>query len=145
MDYYIIGLLVTILGIVISLMYRLGKIEERLGRIEDDLRKLTIVIYNVGIQIIEYLGLRKILTSQDVDYLKATPKGLTTNPFTEAERKRLTELIDKDDLTPEEADELERLAIKFFDEYISKNPDAWKVLFYAAYKRGETYGKYGKN
>ncbi|WP_162009175.1 hypothetical protein [Vulcanisaeta sp. EB80] len=56
MDYYTIGLLVTILGIVISLMYRLGKIEERLGRIEDDLRKLTIVIYNVGIQIIKYLG-----------------------------------------------------------------------------------------
>jgi len=55
MDYYTIGLLVTILGIVISLMYRLGKIEERLG-IEDDLRKLTIVIYNVGIQIIKYLG-----------------------------------------------------------------------------------------
>ena len=54
MDYYTIGLLVTILGIVISLMYRLGKIEERLG--EDDLRKLTIVIYNVGIQIIKYLG-----------------------------------------------------------------------------------------
>jgi hypothetical protein len=64
MDYYIIGLLVTILGIVISLMYRLGKIEERLGRIEDDLRKLTIVIYNVGIQIIKYLGLRKTLTPQ---------------------------------------------------------------------------------
>jgi len=62
MDYYTIGLLVTILGIVISLMYRLGKIEERLG--EDDLRKLTIVIYNVGIQIIKYLGLRKILTPQ---------------------------------------------------------------------------------
>jgi len=59
-------------------------------------------------------------------------------PFTEAERKRLLELVDKDDLTLEEAEELHNLARKFYREYIEKTPDAWKVLYYAAAKRGST-------
>ena len=71
MDYYTIGLLVTILGIVISLMYRLGKIEERLGRIEDDLRKLTIVI------------LQRRHTNNQIPWVKENPDsasfGITPN------------------------------------------------------------------
>ena len=67
-----------------------------------------------------------------------------TNPFTEAERRRLLELVDKDDLTLEEAEELHNLARKFYREYIEKTPDAYKVLFYAAAKHGEVLRKHSK-
>jgi len=69
--------------------------------------------------------------------------NLLIRMFTEAERRRLLELVDKDDLTLEEAEELHNLARKFYEEYIDKTPDAFKVLLYAAAMRGITYRKYG--
>ena len=121
MDYITIGLLavaVSTLGLVINLTRSISDLRERITRIEDGIERLTTP------------NTRRIAST-------------TTNPFTEAERKRLLELVDKDDLTLEEAEELHELARKFYREYIEKTPDAYKVLLYAAAKHGEVLRKHG--
>jgi archaellum component FlaC len=125
---------------------RLTGVEKGIERLDERLGRLTNAINGVGESIVEYLGLRGVLNQGDVNYLKSEIRRLAstaTNPFTEAERRRLLELVDKDDLTIEEAEELHRLARKFYEEYIDKTPDAIKVLLYAAAMRGITYRKYG--
>ncbi|MFP3157741.1 MAG: hypothetical protein RXQ97_05990 [Caldivirga sp.] len=167
MDYISIGLLVAVLGVVVStlslvvnlmrsvsdLTRSVGDLRERLTRVEDGIERLgeglgrlANAINGVGEAIVDYLGFRGVLKPEEATYLKSDIKRLTsiaTNPFTEAERKRLLELVDKDDLTLEEAEELHNLARKFYREYIEKTPDAWKVLYYAAAKHGEVLRKHG--
>jgi len=155
MDYSIIEFLVGVVTIV-GFMYKFEKdtredVERSIGRLAD-------VIGNVGETIVEYLGSRDILDPKDVRFLRAEVRRLTSTATLgssmpvfrsmavteqETERIRLLELIDKDDLTIEEAEELYRLARKFYREYIEKTPDAIKVLLYAAAMRGITYRKYG--
>jgi len=123
-----------------------ARIEKNIERLSERLERLTNAINGVGESIVEYLGLKGVLNQGEVNYLKSDIRRITliaTNPFTEAERRRLLELVDKDDLTIEEAEELYRLARKFYEEYIDKTPDAIKVLLYAAAMRGITYRKYG--
>jgi hypothetical protein len=126
MDYISLGLLVAVLGVaastlglVINLTRSIGDLGERLTRVGDGIEKLTTS------------NTRRITST-------------ATNPFTEAERRRLLELVDKDDLTLEEAEELHNLARKFYREYIEKTPDAYKVLLYAAAKHGEVLRKHSK-
>jgi len=122
MDYITIGLLtvaVSTLGLVINLTRSIGDLRERITRIEEGIERLTTP------------NTRRIAST-------------ATNPFTEAERRRLLELVDKDDLTLEEAEELHKLARKFYREYIEKTPDAYKVLLYAAAKHGEVLRKHSK-
>ena len=122
MDYITIVLLavaVSTLGLVINLTRSISDLRERITRIEEGIERLTTP------------NTRRITST-------------TTNPFTEAERKRLLELVDKDDLTLEEAEELHELARKFYREYIEKTPDAYKVLLYAAAKHGEVLRKHSK-
>jgi len=138
-DYGIIEFLVGIVTIV-GFMYKFEK-DTRV----DIGRRVERSIGSVGDVIVVYLGLKGILDPKDVYLLRTVIKGLAstaTNPFTEADRRRLLELVDKDDLTIEEAEELHRLAWKFYEEYIDKTPDAFKVLFYAAAMRGITYRKH---
>jgi hypothetical protein len=47
-------------------------------------------------------------------------------------------------MTPEEADELARLARKFYREYAGKVENAWLMLYYAGAIRGIVYGKYNR-
>ena len=122
MDYITIGLLavaVSTLGLVINLTRSISDLRERITRIEEGIERLTTP------------NTRRITST-------------ATNPFTEAERRRLLELVDKDDLTLEEAEELHNLARKFYREYIEKTPDAYKVLLYAAAKHGEVLRKHSK-
>jgi len=126
MDYISLGLLVAVLGVVVStlglvinLTRSIGDLGERLTRVGD------------GIERLATSNTRRIAST-------------ATNPFTEAERRRLLELVDKDDLTLEEAEELHELARKFYREYIEKTPDAYKVLLYAAAKHGEVLRKHSK-
>ena len=165
MDYGIIEFLVGIVTIV-GFMYKfekdtreefrrdIGDLRERLTRVEDGIERLgeglgrlTNAINGVGEAIVDYLGFRGVLKPEEATYLKSEIRRLTsiaTNPFTEAERRRLLELVDKDDLTIEEAEELHELARKFYREYIEKTPDAYKVLLYAAAKHGEVLRKHSK-
>jgi len=107
---------VSTLSLVVNLTRSVGDLGERITRVEDGIERLTIS------------NTRRIVST-------------ATNPFTEAER-RLLELVDKDDLTLEEAEELHELARKFYREYIEKTPDAYKVLLYAAAKHGEVLRKH---
>jgi len=156
-----VTVLVTVLSTVVTVVVTVGTVAYWLGskltEMEKDIEalrsdvnagfnRLANAIDNVGEVIVDYLGLRGVLDPKDVYYLRAEIRRLastTTNPFTEAERKRLLELVDKDDLTLEEAEELHNLARKFYREYIEKTPDAYKVLLYAAVMLGATYKKYG--
>jgi len=118
----------------------------------DELRRevgaLRGVIVGVGEVMVEYFRLRGVISPGDADLLRITVRRLastaTTNPLTAEERRRLLELVDKDDLTIEEAEELYMLARKLYEEYIDKTPDAFKALLYAVIKRTEAYMKYGK-
>jgi hypothetical protein len=67
--------------------------------------------------------LRGVLNQEDVGFLRTVIKGLAstaTNPLTPEERRRLLELVDKDDLTIEEVEELYMLARKLYEEYIDR-------------------------
>jgi len=159
-----VSLLIGVASIIASLAtvaYWLGSrltgMDSRLTGVEKDIEALSRdvnagfnrfadVIYNVGETIVEYLGLKGVLKPEEANYLKSEIKKLVstkTNPFTEAKRKRLLELVDKDDLTLKEAEELHNLAREFYREYFEKTPDAWKVLYYAAAKHGEVLRKHG--
>jgi polyhydroxyalkanoate synthesis regulator phasin len=153
--------IVTVLSTVVTVAVAVGSatywLGSRLTRVEKDIEelrvelrsglgRLTNAINGVGESIVEYLGLKGVLNQGEVNYLRAEIMRLTsiaTNPLTAEEKKRLLELVNKDDLTIEEAEELHRLARKFYEEYIDKTPDAIKVLLYAAAVRGITYRKYG--
>jgi MoaA/NifB/PqqE/SkfB family radical SAM enzyme len=120
-------------------------IEELRSEVRSGFSKLANTIDSIGEAIIEYLGIKSILDPNEARFLRAVIKNLattTTNPLTEEERKRLLELVDKDDLTIEEAEELYRLARKLYREYIDKTPDAFAALLYAAFKRKEAYMKH---
>jgi len=156
----IVTVLVTVLSTVVTVAVAVSTVAywlgSRLTGVEKDIEglrrdvnagfnRLANVINSVGEYIVVYLGSRGVLKPEDVYILRTVIKGLAstaTNPFTEAERRRLLELVDKDDLTLEEAEELHRLARKFYEEYIDKTPDAFKVLLYAAAMLGITYRKY---
>jgi hypothetical protein len=153
----ILSTVATVAAIVGTATYWLGSrltgVERDIEALRSEMRsgfsRLTNVITSANEITIEYLGLRGILNQGDVGFLRTVIKGLAstitaTNPLTEAERKRLLELVDKDDLTIEEAEELYRLARKLYEEYIDKTPDAFKALLYAAAMRGITYRKYGR-
>jgi DNA repair exonuclease SbcCD ATPase subunit len=64
----------------------------------------------------------------------------STNPLTKEEWKRLGELLDKDDLTLEEALELRELARKVVKEY-GEYPEAWKLHIYASIMVGRALRK----
>jgi hypothetical protein len=131
---------------------RLTGVEKDIEALRSEVRsgfnRLTNAITSTNVITIEYLGLRGILNQGDVSFLRTVIEGLastitTTNPLTEAERKRLLELVDKDDLTIEEAEELYTLARKLYREYIEETPDAAYALLYATYKRREAYMRHG--
>ncbi|RSN77448.1 hypothetical protein D6D85_02615, partial [Candidatus Methanodesulfokora washburnensis] len=56
-----------------------------------------------------------------------------TDVLTEEERIRLKELIEKDELTLEEADELYKIADKLVEEYGDKYTEVWKLLWYSRF------------
>ncbi len=110
----------------------------------DDLTKAFRWQSDVMLSLVEQLDKKGVI--EGVEACKLAFKDITSiigNPLTEEERKRLLELINKDDLTPEEADELVRLARKVLAEHMDKR-EAWWLAYYAAAKRGETYRKYNK-
>jgi hypothetical protein len=158
MGYTLIEFLVGIVTIV-GFMYKFERdtrselraelrtiIEELRSEMRSGFNRLANVITSANEITIEYLGLRGVLNQGDVGFLRTVIKGpasTATNPLTPEERRRLLELVDKDDLTIEEVEELYMLARKLYEEYIDKTPDAFKALLYAAAMRGITYRKYG--
>jgi len=92
----------------------------------------------------EFLGFRGVLEARDVDFVKGELARLARlNPLTEEELRRIRELVEKEELTLEEADELRELARKFVKEH-GDRPGAWKLLIYASIMRGIALRKRGQ-
>jgi hypothetical protein len=86
----------------------------------------------------EFLGYRRVISWRDVTFVKGELYGLSAapNPLTKEEAARLKELLDKEKLTLEEADELREIARKLVREYGDRVGEAWKLLIYASIMRG---------
>jgi polyhydroxyalkanoate synthesis regulator phasin len=125
-----------------------GELRIGLTNVQRDVGELRRAVNGLGdflANLVEKLSGKGVL--EDANLLKTALRNMTntvTNPLTSEERRRLVELIDKDELTPEEADELVRLARRFYREYAGKVENAWLMLYYAAVKRGVTYRKYNR-
>jgi chromosome segregation ATPase len=125
-----------------------GELRIGLTNVQRDVGELRRAVNGLGdflANLVEKLSGKGVL--EDANLLKTALRNMTntvTNPLTPEERRRLVELIDKDELTPEEADELARLARRFYREYAGKVENAWLMLYYAAVKRGVTYRKYNR-
>ncbi|BDR92833.1 hypothetical protein [Vulcanisaeta souniana] len=121
-----------------------SKLIEFRNYVDGRFNRLVNIITGQNEFITEFLGFRGVLDSKDVSFVKAALHSMVvaaTNPPTEAEKRRLLELIDKDELTLEEADELLQLARKFVMEYGDRGPDVWKMLWYASVMHGITLRK----
>ena len=85
--------------------------------------------------LVEYLTSQGFLKPLDASMLKneATRivKLATMNPISKEEWRRIKELLEKEELTLEEALELRELARKVTDEY-GDRPEAWKLHIYAS-------------
>lgn len=160
MNEILIGIAGTFTTIIISfasLAYWLGKkftqIDERIKSLEERINN-TAKSLEEGINSIakatksqlefftEFLGFRKILETRDIAFVKSELSRLSTiqtkpiNPLTKEEAQRMKELIEKEKLTLQEADELREIARKLVDEYGHKISETWKLLMYASIMRG---------
>ncbi len=94
---------------------------------------------------VEYLSAEGLLKPERATMVKNEARRImrlatSTNPLTKEEWKRLGELLDKDDLTLEEALELRELARKVVKEY-GEYPEAWKLHIYASIMVGRALRK----
>jgi chromosome segregation ATPase len=94
---------------------------------------------------VEYLSAEGLLKPERATMVKNEARRImrlatSTNPLTREEWKRLGELLDKDDLTLEEALELRELARKVVKEY-GEYPEAWKLHIYASIMVGKALRK----
>ncbi len=111
----IVTILSTIATVVVAvgtatywLGSRLTEVKKDIEALRSEMRggfsRLANAIGSVGEAIVGYLGIKGVLDPNEARFLRAVIKNLAatvtaTNPLTEAERKRLLELVNKDDLT----------------------------------------------
>jgi len=141
-----IGVLASLVAIATGFLLigrRLGLLEGRLSLIEARLDSLE-VRFNIALMIfrssqeflvdlLAYEGLMRkevyILARSEIQRLFTIT---TVNPLTEEEKRRALELLSKDELTLEEAQELYRIADKVVEEYPDR-VEAWKLLWYSRF------------
>jgi len=106
---------------------RLKRIEEKLiehdlrfDKIESFLSRLIMAIRSVNEFTIDILGYEGVLKREAIDLIKKETKRVLSfavlNPLTKYEKKRLKELLQKDEPTLEEAEELYEIADKILKE-----------------------------
>lgn len=78
-----------------------------------------------------YQGLLKKEASEYIEMEISRIFSLMKNPLTEYEEKRIKELLKKDELTLEEAEELYKITDKLVEEY--GEIVHWKLLWYARF------------
>jgi len=93
---------------------------------------------------VEYLSVQGFLKPLEASMLKNEASRFvrvaTVNPITREEWQRIRELLEKEELTLEEALELRELARKVTDEHGDK-PGAWKLHIYASIMVGHALRK----
>ena len=153
----VLGSTLTILASIASLAYWLGRkfaqidarfraIDERFKAVDarfDALeRRIGSVAEAARNQLeffTEFLGFRRIIERGDVEVVRGELRRLSSlllNPLTREEAARLRELLDKEKLSLEEADELREIARKLVREYGDRVGETWKLLMYASIMRG---------
>ena len=141
-----IGVLASLVAIATGFLWlgrRLGLLEGRLSLVEARLDSLE-VRFNTALRLFRssqellvdlmaYEGLMRrevyALARSEIQRLFTVA---TVNPLTEEEKRRALELLNKDELTLEEAQELYRIADKVVEEYPDR-VEAWKLLWYSRF------------
>ncbi len=115
---------------------RLEAVEKRLGSLENKFSRLIEAIKCSQEFMTDFLAYEDVLRREAVDVLKRELSrllslGITFNPITKEELEKIKQLIEKDELTLEEAEELYRIADKLVREY--GNAFSWKLLLYSRF------------
>jgi len=106
--------------------------------IDEKLNSLGRSVKSVNEFMVDFLSYEGVLRREAGELLKREiSRVLSGNPITdvltEEERRRLKELIEKDELTLEEADELYKIADKLVEKYGHKYTEVWKLLWYSRF------------
>ena len=105
----------------------------RFDRLEGRMERMGRAVRSVNELFIDLLGYEGVLRAEAVTFAKselARVLELAENPLTKEEKERLKQLLEKDDLTLEEAQELYRIADKLVEEH-GDRIEAWKLLWYS--------------
>jgi len=122
-----------------------GRFDELKGYIDSRINRLSEAFSSYQEFFIEFLMTEGVIKPERATMVKNEARRImrlatSTNPLTKEEWKRLGELLDKDDLTLEEALELRELARKVVKEY-GEYPEAWKLHIYASIMVGRALRK----
>ena len=122
-----------------------GRFNELKGYIDSRVNRLSEAFSSYQEFFIELLMTEGVIKPEGATMVKNEARRImrlatSTNPLTKEEWKRLGELLDKDDLTLEEALELRELARKVVKEY-GEYPEAWKLHIYASIMVGRALRK----
>lgn len=130
---------------------RVSRLEERLSGLERRMLSLFVdfaqtirAVHEFMLEVFCYEGLLRreaaslirteLRTHLDLFLTRLHLTG-SSNPLTREELqyivKRIRELLDKEELTYEEAQELKQLALRLCEEYGREYPDLWKIYWYA--------------
>jgi hypothetical protein len=118
---------------------RLGGLEASLkAYIDEKFNSLRRSVKSVNEFMVDFLSYEGVLRKEASELLRREmSRVLSVNPIvdvlTEGERRRLKELLEKDELTLEEADELYRIADKLVEEVGDKYTEVWKLLWYSRF------------
>ena len=114
------------------------KFDEKLSSVERKAGSVAEAARNQLEFFTEFLGYRGVISQRDAAFVKGELYRLSAmlNPLTKEEAIRLKELLDKEKLTLEEADNLREIARKLVSEYGDRVGEAWKLLIYASIMRG---------
>jgi len=110
-----------------------ARVAARFDRLEERGERMGRAVRSVNELFIDLLGYEGVLRAEAVTFAKselARVLELVGNPLTKEEKERLKQLLEKDDLTLEEAQELYRIADKLVEEH-GDRIEAWKLLWYS--------------
>ena len=110
-----------------------ARVAARFDRLEERVERMGRAVRSVNELFIDLLGYEGVLRAEAVTFAKselARVLELAGNPLTKEEKERLKQLLEKDDLTLEEAQELYRIADKLVEEH-GDRIEAWKLLWYS--------------
>jgi len=110
-----------------------ARVTARFDRLEERMERMGRAVRSANELFIDLLGYEGVLRAEAVTFAKselARVLELAENPLTKEEKERLKQLLEKDDLTLEEAQELYKIADKLVEEH-GDRIEAWKLLWYS--------------
>ncbi len=126
---------------------RFKDIDARFNQLGDRVDRVAEAFGDYQEFFVEFLTTEGVIKRDKADMVRNEAKRIMrlirVNPLSKEEYERLKELLDKDDLTYDEAIELRDLARKIIKEY-GEYPEAWKLHIYASIMVGLAMLKKGK-